>query len=202
ESLLGTSGALHKLSAQFCSGLFFVVYGDNYIDLDYGALGAGRRGLVTILVHHRDSVAASGVVEVAADNRILAFQEKPAPGTELSHWVNAGVYVCQPAMLDYLPPGESDFARDVFPRMLQDRCELYASISTVPVGPLDTPAMLEATDPLWAAQIGAGKIGARRAALFPKVAMVADIDLERAKALAATCGARAVSRWEDAVDDE
>jgi predicted dehydrogenase/UTP-glucose-1-phosphate uridylyltransferase len=202
ERLLGTAGALHKLASEFGSGLFFVVYGDNYIDLDYGALGAGRRGLVTILVHHRDSVAASGVVEVAADNRILNFQEKPAPGTERSHWVNAGVYVCQPAMLDYLPPGESDFARDIFPRMLRDHCELYASISPVPVGPLDTPEMLAATDPLWVAQIGAGKIGARRAALFPKVATVADIDVDRANALAVACGARAVSRWEEAVDDE
>src|SRR5207247_4458790 len=163
--------------------------------------GAGRGGLGTILVHHRDYVAESGVVEVAADNRILNFQEKPAPGAELSHWVNAGVYVCQPAMLDFLPPGESDFARDVFPRMLQDRCELYAAISPVPVGPLDTPEMLAATDPLWVAQIGAGKIGARRAALFPKVAVVADVDMARAKAVAAACGARAVSHRADAVDD-
>src|SRR5262249_32875358 len=124
------------------------------------------------------------------------------PGEELSHWVNAGVYVCQPAMLDYLPPGESDFARDVFPRMLRDRCELYAAISPVPVGPLDTPEMLAATDPLWVAQIGGGKVGARRAALFPKVAAVADIDVDRARVVAAACGARAVSRWEEAVDDE
>jgi predicted dehydrogenase len=202
EHLLGTSGALRKLNQEFCSGLFFVVYGDNYMELDYGALGSGRRGLVTILAHHRDYVAESGVIEIAADNRILSFQEKPAPGTELSHWVNAGVYVCQPAMLDYLPHGESDFARDVFPRMLQDRCELYASISTVPVGPLDTKEMLEATDPLWVAQIGAGKIGARRAALFSKVAVVADIDTERGASMAAPYGARAVSRWEEGVDDE
>jgi predicted dehydrogenase len=202
ERLLGTAGALRKLEQQFCSGLFFVVYGDNSIDLDYAVLGAGWRGLVTMLVHHRDYVAESGVVQVAADNRILQFQEKPAPGTELSHWVNAGVYVCQPAMLDYLPPGESDFARDIFPRMLQDRCELYAAISPVPVRPIDTPAMLAAADPLWVAQIGAGKIGARRAALFPQVATVADIDLDRAKAVAAPCGARAVSRWEEALEDE
>jgi histidinol-phosphate phosphatase family protein len=202
ERLLGTAGALHKLASEFCSGLFFVVYGDNYIELDYAALGAGRRGLATILVHHRGYVAESGVVEVAADNRILNFQEKPAPGEERSHWVNAGVYVCQPAMLDYLPPGESDFARDIFPAMLRDGCELYAAISPVPVGPLDTPEMLAATDPLWVAQIGAGKIGARRAALFPKVAAVADIDVDRARAVAAPCGARAVSRWEEAVDDE
>jgi predicted dehydrogenase len=200
ETLLGTAGALRKLSAEFRDGPFFVVYGDNYLELDYAAIPA--RGLVTMLLHHRDSVAQSGVVELAADNRILRFQEKPAPGAELSHWVNAGVYLCQPALFDYLPLGESDFARDVFPRMLETGCELYGAISPVPVTPLDTPEMLAEADPLWVAQIGAGKIGSRRAALFPKVATVADIDLDRAQTLAAQCGARALKGWEEAIGDE
>jgi predicted dehydrogenase len=120
----------------------------------------------------------------------------------LSHWVNAGVYLCQPALLDYLPSGESDFARDVFPRMLEHRCELYGAISPVPVTPLDTPEMLAEADPLWVAQIGAGKIGNRRAAVFPKVATVADIDLNRAQTVAAQCGARALTDWEEAIGDE
>jgi predicted dehydrogenase len=200
EILLGTSGALRKLSAEFRDGPFFVVYGDNYTELDYSVMPA--RGILTMLLHHRDYVAQSGVVELAADNRVLRFQEKPAPGAELSHWVNAGVYLCQPALLDYLPPGESDFARDVFPRMLEAGCELYGAISPVPVIPLDTPEMLAEADPLWVAQIGAGKIGGRRAALFPKVATVADIDLDRAQKLAAQCGARALKGWEEAISDE
>src|SRR5262249_44428915 len=49
--LLGTSGALRKLERHFSTGFFFVVYGDNCIDLDYTAFAAGRRGLVTILAH-------------------------------------------------------------------------------------------------------------------------------------------------------
>ena len=200
ETLLGTAGALRKLSAEFRDGPFFVVYGDNYMELDYAAMPA--RGLVTMLLHHRDYVAQSGVVELAADNRILRFQEKPATGTELSHWVNAGVYLCQSAVIDYLPEGESDFARDVFPRMLEAGCELYGAVSPVPVIPLDTPEMLAEADPLWVAQIGAGKIGVRRVAVFPKVATVADIDLDRAQKLAAQCGARALSNWEEAIGDE
>jgi predicted dehydrogenase/UTP-glucose-1-phosphate uridylyltransferase len=200
--LLGTAGALRKLEQHFSSGLFFVVYGDNDIELDYTALAAGRRGLVTILAHHRDYVAESGVLDLGADNRILRFQEKPAPGSELSHWVNAGVYLCQPAVLDYLPPGQSDWARDIFPRMLQEKCELYAAISPVPVTPIDTPEMLAAADPLWVAQIGAGNIGARRAGLFPRLATVADVDLNRAKAVAARSGARAMSDWEAAIEDD
>jgi predicted dehydrogenase len=199
-TLLGTAGALRKLSAEFKDGPFFVVYGDNYMELDYAAVPA--RGIVTMLLHHRDYVAESGVVELGADNRILRFQEKPAPGTELSHWVNAGVYLCQPAALDYLPSGASDFARDVFPRMLEAGRELYGEISPVPVIPLDTPQMLAQADPLWVAQIGAGKIGARRVSVFPKVATVADIDVDRAQAVAASRGARALRDWEEAICDQ
>jgi predicted dehydrogenase len=62
--------------------------------------------------------------------------------------------------------------------------------------------MLWQADPLWVAQIGAGKIGARRAAVFPQVATVADIDLDRAHTLAAQCDARALRDWEEAISDE
>jgi predicted dehydrogenase len=200
ESLLGTAGALRKLSAEFKDGPFFVVYGDNYMELDYSAVPA--RGILTMLLHYRKYVAESGVVLLGTDNSIVGFQEKPAVGTEYSHWVNAGVYLCQPELLDYLPSGESDFARDVIPYMLTMGCKLYGAISPVPVTPLDTPEMLAEADPLWVAQIGAGKIGGRRAAVFPKVATVADIDLDRAKTLAAQCGARALTDWEEAIGDK
>src|SRR5258708_29247728 len=53
EPLLGTSGALQKLARHLCSEPFFVVYGDNYIELGYTALAAARRGVVTMLLHHR-----------------------------------------------------------------------------------------------------------------------------------------------------
>lgn len=200
EQLLGTAGALRKLSSEFRDGPFFVVYGDNYMELDYATLPA--RGLMTMLLHHRDYVAESGVVALGTDNSIVGFQEKPAPGTEMSHWVNAGVYLCQPEVLDYLPPGESDFARDVIPKMLVNGRKLYGMVSPVPVTPLDTPEMLEAADPLWVAQIGAGKIGTRRAAMFPRMATVADIDLGRAQTLASQYGARATTNWEEAIADE
>ena len=200
ERPLGTAGALRKLAGEFRGAPFLVVYGDNYIDLDYTALPG--RGAVTMLLHRREYVSESGVVELGPEDRILRFQEKPSPGTELSHWVNAGVYLCRPELLDYIPPGESDFARDVFPRMLEAGCELYGAVSPAPVIPLDTPEMLAEADPLWAAQIGAGKIGARRAALFPKLATVADIDLDRAESLAVPRGARAFRDWEEAIADE
>src|ERR1700730_16500070 len=77
EHLLGTAGALRKLSAEFRDGPFFVVYGDNYIEPDYSTVPA--RGLITMLLHHRAYVAESGVVLLGTDNSIVGFQEKPPP---------------------------------------------------------------------------------------------------------------------------
>lgn len=202
--LLGTAGALRNLAGEFRRGPFFVVYGDNYADLDYAALSQAQRGLATILLHHRYYVAESGVVELGPDNRILQFQEKPAPGREVSHWVNAGVYACRPELLEYLPDGRSDFGSDVFPRLLAQGCELYGIMAPVQVVALDTPEMLAEAEPLRIAQIGAGKIGARRVGVWgaAHVTVVADVDLARAQAVAGACGAEAVSDWHVAVEDE
>ena len=202
--LLGTSGALRKVAAEFREGPFFVIYGDNFIEMDYAALARQHRGLLTMVLHHRDHVSQSGVVRLDADGRILAFQEKPAAGSELSHWVNAGVYSCEPPILDQLPPGFSDFGAQVLPALLAQGSDLYGIISSVPVIPIDTPEMMDAAEPLRAAQIGAGKIGAKRvAASAPGQMMaVADVDIGRAEALAAVCGARPFQDWRDAIDNE
>ncbi len=202
--LLGTSGALARLAAEFRNGPFFVIYGDNRIELDYAALARAHRGLLTMVLHHRDFVVQSGVVQLDSENRILAFQEKPAPGRELSHWVNAGVYSCEPQILDHLPAGFSDFGTDILPRLLAQGLPLYGIISPVPVVAIDTPEMIDAAVPLRAAQIGAGEIGARRvAAAAPgQMIAVADFDLPRAEALAASCGAKPFQDWQKAVESD
>ena len=202
--LLGTSGALRKLASEFREEPFFVIYGDNFMELDYAALARMHRGLLTMLLHHRDHVSQSGVVQLDPDRRILAFQEKPAPGSELSHWVNAGVYSCEPQVLDHLPPGFSDFGAHILPALLVQGFDLYGIISPVPVIPIDTPEMMDSAEPLRAAQIGAGKIGAKRVAASSPGQMiaVADVDLARAEALAAVCAARPFEDWNDAIEND
>lgn len=202
--LLGTSGALRKLAAEFCDGPFFVIYGDNLVELDYAELARQHRGILTMVLHHRDYVAQSGVVQLDSDGRITAFQEKPAPGSELSHLVNAGIYSCEPQILDSLPPGFSDFGTDILPKLLAQGHHLYGIISPVPVIPIDTPEMINEAAPLRAAQIGAGKIGGKRVAASDRGQMiaVADPDLPRAQALATACGAEPFQDWKQAVESE
>ena len=65
-------------------------------------------------------------------SRILDFKEKPNPGeiknTEFngSLFSNAGIYILEPSIFDYIEEGEfSDFAKDIFPRLLHKGLRLY-----------------------------------------------------------------------------
>jgi mannose-1-phosphate guanylyltransferase/mannose-1-phosphate guanylyltransferase/phosphomannomutase len=59
-------------------------------------------------------------VIVDDDGRIQGFQEKPAPGEELSNLGSCGIYMFEPEIFDYFPEKEFvDWAQDVFPVLLE-----------------------------------------------------------------------------------
>jgi predicted dehydrogenase len=204
-TLLGTAGALKKLESQFSDGPFFIVYGDNVGACDYRALAGahGRDALLTVAVCHKGEVSQSGIAELDPGGHIRRFVEKPAPGEEFSHWVNAGFYAASPEVLQWLPPGVSDFGRDVIPRLLAEGRTVRGYVLPVPVEGIDTPEMLAAAEVLRVAVIGAGRMGVRRAgvarAAGARIEWVVDPQLALAEQLAQ--GARASSAWREAVRD-
>jgi predicted dehydrogenase len=206
ETLLGTAGALKKLASEFRDAPFFVVYGDNVGTCDYAALASAHRPgtILTVALCHQDDVSQSGIAELSADDRMLRFVEKPGPGEEFSHWVNAGFYAASPELLSLLPEGASDFGRDVIPRLLGTGRMVRGYCLPVSVEGIDTPEMLAQADVLGVAVIGAGRMGARRAAVAKaagcRVEWIVDPQEERAAQVAVECGARAVSRWQTAVN--
>lgn len=122
-TLLGTAGALRPLVSWLTEeGRFLVVYADNLIDCDVEALASLHDRLdavATVALYRRDDVSASGVAEVDGDGRIQAFKEKPPPGETESRWVNAGLLLCEPRVMDYVPDGASDLAADVLPALIR-----------------------------------------------------------------------------------
>jgi NDP-sugar pyrophosphorylase family protein len=59
-------------------------------------------------------------------SKIVGFQEKPSPEECRSNLINTGLYVLEPTVLDLIPTGKPfDFARDVFPIILNQRKRLY-----------------------------------------------------------------------------
>jgi NDP-sugar pyrophosphorylase family protein len=121
QERLGTAGGVKRM-ASFFRGPFFVWYGDNLSTCRLDHLWEQHRscgGAVTIALHYREDPTHGGIVGLDGRDRITRFLEKPAASEVFSHWVNAGIYVLEPAALDEIPAGRPvDFGRDVFPAML------------------------------------------------------------------------------------
>lgn len=133
EKLLGTAGALKnpksRIEKEFRKGRFLVVYGDNLIDFDYSKLikfHQAKKSFLTLAVYHSDEPWTKGVIKTNQQRRVLDFIEKPAQDAIISHQVNGGIYLCQPEVLDYIPPSFSDFGCDIFPKLIKENLPLYA----------------------------------------------------------------------------
>ncbi|MBI4424303.1 MAG: nucleotidyltransferase family protein [Elusimicrobia bacterium] len=143
ETLLGTSGAVKSFEPQLGSEPFLVLYGDNRVEYDLGAFM--RRHVATaadmsIAVFRLGDVRHSGVATLDAEDRIVAFVEKPADKPE-GGWVNMGVYAMNPALLRGLPAGFSDFGKDVIPRLVREGRRVLAVRMDRKVGAVDTPEL-------------------------------------------------------------
>jgi mannose-1-phosphate guanylyltransferase len=122
EELLGTAGGVKRLADRF-DDTFVVVSGDALTDVDLTELVAFHKekgALATLALRRVYDTSEFGVVEVDDDGNILGFQEKPDPGEAISTLANTGIYVLEPEALGYVPDGTFfDFAKDVFPRLLE-----------------------------------------------------------------------------------
>ena len=124
---LGTGGAIKNLQRHI-RGTFVVYNGDvvDTIDFDH-VVEAHEKGHVigTIALWIADDPSAYGVVAVEK-GRITRFVEKPAKGDAPSHLVNAGRYVFEPRVFDFIEPGRAvSLEREVFPRLIEHRLTAY-----------------------------------------------------------------------------
>ena len=148
--LLGTAGAVRKIAKEYWgsnpSDPFLVIYGDNLLsqfDLEsIVAFHELKAGIATMCLHHREDVSHSGVALLDGDGRIVQFVEKPMPGQEISHYVNAGIYVLESDIMQYIPEGFSDFSGDVFPKILATEKNMYGIVANSQLVAIDTPEML------------------------------------------------------------
>ena len=102
ERPLGTAGAL--LGARhMLKGTFLVVNGDTYFDADLPVLVAYHRtghALATLSLVRVDHAGRFGAVSLDGKGNVTRFTEKRRSGASL---INAGVYVCEPAIFEHLP---------------------------------------------------------------------------------------------------
>ncbi len=130
ETLLGTAGAVKKCQDYFGDDPFFVIYGDNLLDVTLAPLvdRQKRTDAAAILgVFSTDNPTACGLVATDDAGRITKFQEKPPIEEVFTDQANAGVYLLTSNVFKYIPERKPyDFGKEVFPQMLADGLNLQA----------------------------------------------------------------------------
>lgn len=123
---LGTAGALSLLPKQPTDPLL-VLNGDVLTRVDYTRLlrfHAEQNAAATLCVREHTTQIPYGVVRLD-DLRVLTLEEKPV----LSHYVNAGIYLLDPGLLE-LVPDDSFFD---MPQLLERAMEAHHRVSAFPI---------------------------------------------------------------------
>ena len=99
-----TGCRIKKVKEYIENETFMLTYGDGVSDVDISKL----------IMHHKNHGKAITMTSVQPEGRygslivdnnqrVLSFQEKPQGD---GAWINAGFFVCEPEVLDYIPEGD------------------------------------------------------------------------------------------------
>ena len=128
---MGTAGA-YKFAEELIREPTVVFNGDILTDLDLKAVireHNERKAMATVVLAPVDNPRSYGLVETESDGRIRQFLEKPREDEITVNTINAGTYVLEPKVLDYIPAGENhSFEYGLFPNLLARKEAFYAHI--------------------------------------------------------------------------
>ena len=120
---LGTGGALGNCS-DLVSGTFACFNGDIISSLKVDELLNLHRtngGIGSLGLWHVKDPSRFGIVGLNEDSKITKFKEKPKPEEVFSNLINAGSYIFEEDIFDYIPSGKNSIEREVFPHLADDR---------------------------------------------------------------------------------
>ncbi len=121
---LGSGLAVKQAAAGFDSA-FFVCNGDIITDLDLTAMLECHRktgSILSIALTPVEEPWHFGVAEVDQDERILRFVEKPPPEEAPGDLINAGTWIFEPEVLDFVPEAgarDGSLERVTFPGLIE-----------------------------------------------------------------------------------
>lgn len=115
---------------------FMLTYGDGVADIDIKALVDFHKGHgKAITMTAAQPEGRFGSLSIDANERVLSFLEKPKGD---GNWINAGYFVCQPKVFDYIPDGDlTVFEREPLEKLAHDG-ELYTYKNQGFWKPMDT----------------------------------------------------------------
>ena len=159
EEILGTAGAIRRAAERglLGDGPFLVVNGDLYTDLPIGPLveAVARKGTVSAL-----AVLPNGAereTPLWGDGQSWLSGIGPGQGAGATGpWLFTGIQVALPALLERIPPGRSELARDVLVPSLAREERVFRLVPSPPGRfwfDLGTPERLAAAEKRVAAHL-------------------------------------------------
>ena len=142
-SPLGTAGA-YRNAESLIRETTVVFNGDVLTDIDLNdvlSFHREREAAATIVLAPVSNPTAYGLVETSKEGRVERFLEKPKPEEVTCDTINAGIYVLEPRVLDYIPEGEPFmFEYGVFPQLLERGEPFYGYVWSGYWRDIGTPA--------------------------------------------------------------
>ena len=100
-----TGGRIKRVQDFVGNEPFMLTYGDGVSDIDIGKLVKFHKShgkLMTMTSAQPDG--RFGALDITSDNKVQEFQEKPKGD---GSWINAGFFVCEAKVFDYITQGDS-----------------------------------------------------------------------------------------------
>jgi mannose-1-phosphate guanylyltransferase len=120
---LGTGGAV-KYASQYIVGPFFVLNADIICSLNLAEMlrfHEKKKATATISLWPIENVSEFGVVAIKKDGNITKFVEKPKAEDAPSDLINAGAYLLEPQVLNYIEPGKLvSMEKQIFPQIINN----------------------------------------------------------------------------------
>ncbi|HEX9057430.1 MAG TPA: mannose-1-phosphate guanyltransferase [Ktedonobacterales bacterium] len=132
EVPLGTAGSV-KNAEHLLNEPFLVISGDALTDFNLTEIiksHNAHKAMATLTLAHVANPLEYGVIITDEAGHIRQFLEKPSWGEVFSDTINTGIYMLDPAVLDYFEKGKVfDFSQDLFPMMLEKGDPIYGHIA-------------------------------------------------------------------------
>jgi glucose-1-phosphate cytidylyltransferase len=113
-----TGGRIKKASEIINNEPFMLTYGDGVCDVDISELvdfHKEHKKLITMTSIQPEG--RFGALEINADNVITNFHEKPKGD---GAWINAGYFVCQPEVLNYIGGASTVFEKEPLEKLARE----------------------------------------------------------------------------------
>lgn len=125
---LGTGGAT-KFAEKHITGRFLVLNSDIICSLNIDEMinfHKKNNSTTTISLWPVKNVTEFGVADVQKDGKIIGFVEKPKPEDAPSDLINAGAYLLEPLVLDYIEKERLvSMEKEIFPQIIKDTDRFY-----------------------------------------------------------------------------